>query len=58
MLFRVSTYAGVTYISPHMYSMGLTEIKGSFALSITETEDFFIKLTFEKLLSDIRLLHS
>lgn len=40
MLFRVSIYTGFTYISPGMYTMGLTEIKGSFALSIMETEDF------------------
>lgn len=58
MLFRVSVYTGYTYISPGMYSMDLTKIKGSFVLSITETEDFFIKLSFEKLLSDIKLLHS
>lgn len=58
MLFRVSVYTGYTYISPGMYSMYLTRIKGSFVLSITETEDFFIKLSFEKLLSDIKLLHS
>lgn len=58
MLFKVSRYTGFTYINPGMYSMGLTEIKGSFTLSITETEDFFIKLSFEKIFSEIKLLCS
>lgn len=58
MLFRVSKYTGFTYISPGMYSMDLTEVKGNFALSMTEMEDFFIKLSFEKPVSGIKLLHS
>lgn len=48
MLFKVSRYTGFTNINPGMYSMDLTEMKGIFALSITETEDFFIKLSLRK----------
>lgn len=58
MLFKVSRYTGFTYINPGMYSMGLTKMKRSFALSITEIDGFFIKLSFEKILSEIKLLRS